>query len=155
MLHRRSSTDRPDDYHAGKWNGLGGKCEADESPLEAAVRELAEESGLELPEAVFRPIGVILFPNFKAHKNEDWWVSVFVVQVSPSEEERVCQMSLSGLEGELHWIDEADLLKLNLWKGDRYFIPWILEQRPFMATIWYEGQDVKRHWIRELMANGS
>src|SRR5947209_14723068 len=70
MLRRDSG--RPDDYHKGKWNGLGGKLDIDESPLEAAKRELLEESGLDLPESAFRALGVLQFPNFKAHKSEDW-----------------------------------------------------------------------------------
>ena len=31
----------------GCWNGLGGKIEPDESPIEAAIRELKEEAGLD------------------------------------------------------------------------------------------------------------
>lgn len=34
----------------GKWNGLGGRVEPDETPLNAMVRELAEESGLHVPQ---------------------------------------------------------------------------------------------------------
>src|SRR4051794_1381265 len=74
MIHRNSKGPGPLDFHEGKWNGLGGKCELDESPLEAAVREVQEESGLELPESEFRSLGVVQFPNFKAHRNEDWIV---------------------------------------------------------------------------------
>ena len=43
MLHR---VKKENDYHHGKWNGLGGKFEPGESPEECAVREIKEESGL-------------------------------------------------------------------------------------------------------------
>ncbi len=135
MLHR-NSPDRPGDYHAGKWNGLGGKLELNESPLQAAVRELHEESGLSLPSEAFRPVGVLLFPNFKAHKNEDWHCTVFEAQVS----ERV--QSAKGPEGELYWVRSSELLELPLWPGDRYFLPRVIERKPFLGTIWYQGQDV-------------
>ena len=36
------------DIHEGKWNGLGGKFEAEETPEECAVREVFEESGLSI-----------------------------------------------------------------------------------------------------------
>jgi 8-oxo-dGTP diphosphatase len=36
---------RPD-FQKGKWNGIGGKLEANESPLDAMVREFREETGI-------------------------------------------------------------------------------------------------------------
>ena len=144
MLHRDGG--RAGDYHAGKWNGLGGKLEPDESPLEAARRETREESGLDLPESAFRPLGMITFPNFKAHKHEDWNVWVFVVQASDIHR----RAEVQGPEGALHWVPAEDLLKLNLWAGDRHFLRYVVEERPFFGTIWYRGQVVERVWMREL-----
>ena len=43
MLFRNK---KKNDYHEGKWNGLGGKFEAGESPEQCAIREVYEESGL-------------------------------------------------------------------------------------------------------------
>ena len=37
---------RPDDDHYGKFNGLGGKLELDESVAAGALRELVEEAGV-------------------------------------------------------------------------------------------------------------
>src|SRR5687768_2947242 len=82
MIHRNAMGQSQTDFHQGKWNGLGGKCEADESPLEAALRELKEESGLDLPASSFKPLGTIQFPNFKPQKSEDWVVFVFIVSLS-------------------------------------------------------------------------
>ena len=142
MIHR---TGKKGDYHSGKWNGLGGKFEADESPLECARRELREESGLDLEEPQFHCLGVIQFPNFKAHKHEDWLVYVFSARI----EERVSSLKCS--EGDLHWVPSTDLLQLNLWPGDRHFLPYVLEERPFLGTIWYRGEEVLRHQIQPLI----
>src|SRR5690242_15959893 len=60
MIHRNAPGGRAD-YHQGKWNGLGGKCELDESPQEAAQREVQEESGLQIDLSRFQPLGVIQF----------------------------------------------------------------------------------------------
>lgn len=149
MLHRNL---RPEDFHAGKWNGLGGKFEPGESPLDTARRELREESGLDLPASAFRPLGVVNFPDFKPKAAEDWLVYVFVADVPkdrpaflPGGRERsACP------EGTLAWIKRDALLSLNLWPGDRHFLPLVLERRPFVSTMWYENGDCVRHWIQEL-----
>ncbi len=142
MLHRNA---KPDDYHGGKYNGLGGKCEPDESPRGAARRETAEESGIELPAEAFRLLGVLQFPNFKPHKGEDWLVWVFSAQL-PAEITPWPQ----GPEGSLVWMPKADVLNLNLWAGDRHFLPLVLAKRPFAGTIWYRGEVVERFELEEL-----
>lgn len=145
MIHR-NSTQRAD-YHSGKWNGLGGKSEKDESPWGTARREIREESGLEFQLEEFKSLGFLQFPLFKPHKNEDWLVYLFVVNL------REDQLSLplhKSDEGELHWIPKADLLKLNLWPGDELFIPYILRGEPLVGTLWYEGGKLSRAQIQSL-----
>jgi len=145
MIHRDAPERAKLDYHAGKWNGLGGKSELDESAWETASREFAEEAGVQLPPTRFQALGVVQFPNFKAARNEDWTVFVFSVELSDSEAGGV---QAGSPEGSLHWIPARDLLKLNLWPGDQYFIPHIVERRAFVGTIWYRGGDVIRQDVR-------
>ena len=45
MIYRNK---KENDYHMGKWNGLGGKMENGETPEECAVREVWEEAGLKV-----------------------------------------------------------------------------------------------------------
>ncbi|MBI4348692.1 MAG: 8-oxo-dGTP diphosphatase [Elusimicrobia bacterium] len=141
MLHRNK---RPQDFHAGKWNGLGGKCEPDESPLETARRELHEEAGLDLPLERLRPLGIIQFPNFKPKAAEDWLVYVFLADVPGGGPPPACP------EGTLEWIPRDKVPGLNLWSGDRHFLPLVLERKPFVATMWYKDGDCVRHWIQPL-----
>jgi 8-oxo-dGTP diphosphatase len=145
MVHR-NAPDRPGDYHAGKWNGLGGKLEADESPLEAAQRELLEESGLVLPESAFRALGTLQFPLFKPQRGEDWLVWVFAADAPGA----AWDGRKAGPEGDLHWVPAAELETLNLWAGDRHFIGHVVAGRPFVGTIWYRGAEAVRHWIQPL-----
>ena len=151
MIHRNASKT---DYHLGKWNGLGGKLELDESPLEAARRELFEESGLDLPLEAFRAVGTLQFPNFKAHKSEDWWVTVFVAECGASANGEPPQTRPCG-EGEQRWVRASEVAALNLWAGDKLFIPLVLERKPFVGTIWYEGDRVLRSWIQGLDSESS
>lgn len=148
MIHRSSKDILRSDVHEGKWNGLGGKCEKDESPLMAAQRELHEESGLELPLSYFKSAGVIQFPDFKPQKSEDWMVFLFRVDLDDSSNAEVLR---ENGEGSLHWIKTSDILNLNLWPGDSLFLPDVLKGRSVIGTIWYEKGQVKDSWIQLLV----
>lgn len=150
MIHRVSKAQDRVDYHAGKWNGLGGKCELDESSLEAAQREIQEEAGITLPLQQFQSLGVLQFPNFKAHRNEDWIVFVFACELT--EEQAQLIILGSTQEGELHWVPAQELLTLSLWPGDVHFLPFVLERQAFVGTIWYQGSVVVKQWITALGA---
>ena len=138
MLHR---SDRPDDIHSGKWNGLGGKCDPDESPREAAAREVEEEAGLRLPADRYQMVGVLQFPRFKAHKEEDWLCWVLSAELSPAEKQKLWS---TGPEGKLQWLSWQRVFELNLWPGDRQFLPWVRDRQGFSGTFWYEAGEVKR-----------
>src|SRR5260221_13993046 len=62
MVHRNR---KPNDMHAGKWNGLGGKFEAGETPEMCIRREVQEEAGLFIQNSRFH--GVVTFPTFKGN----------------------------------------------------------------------------------------
>ena len=111
MLHRIK---KANDMHQGKWNGLGGKFEPGETPEECAIREIEEESGLRVVKP--RLHGVITFPGFYA--DEDWYTYLFTAREFSGE-------MIDSDEGVLQWIDDDKVLDLNLWPGDRIFIPWL------------------------------
>ena len=78
--------------HEGKWNGLGGKFEAGETPEECVRRELQEESGLVIQNP--RLYGLLVFPKFKAN---DWYVFVYTASDFTGE-------LIDSPEGRLEWI---------------------------------------------------
>lgn len=123
MLHRIK---KDKDFHAGKWNGLGGKFLPNESPEECAKREILEESGFNINKLQLK--GFITFPDFK--DDEDWYVFVYVVH---DFEGTMTECD----EGELHWIDNDKLLELKLWEGDRVFLPWLEQDSFFSAKFIY------------------
>ena len=134
MLHRNK---RKDDHHKGKWNGLGGKFEAGESPEMCLRREVYEESNLKVEKATLR--GFITFPLFDAE--DDWYVFVYTVEAFSG-------TLKSSPEGELHWIDDDKLLDLNLWEGDKVFIPWLAQDKFFSAVFYYDTKgDFKNYEV--------
>jgi 8-oxo-dGTP diphosphatase len=135
------------DFHAGKWNGLGGKLEQGESPWDAAAREVAEECGLEIGSDRLHWLGSLTFPNFKPKKHEDWLVTVFVAEVTEAERTQTWHR---GPEGTLVWQPLEHLMELNLWGGDRHFLPFVILKQPFAGTIWYENGEPTRHRVERL-----
>ena len=136
MIHR---VRRANDVHEGKWNGLGGKFEAGETPEECAIREVKEECGLTIRNPELK--GFLTFPRFK--DNEDWYVFVFVVTDFDGE-------LINSAEGNLEWIKDARLLSLNLWAGDHLFLEWMGQGRFFSGKFEYlngsfRGHDVVFH----------
>ncbi|MFI5350376.1 MAG: NUDIX domain-containing protein [Elusimicrobiota bacterium] len=131
MLHRNK---KQGDVHLGKWNGLGGKIDPGESPDDCVVREVREESGLTISDARLR--GVLTFPAFR--DGEDWLVFVYT---STRFEGELGECS----EGELSWVDDAKILDLPLWEGDRIFLPWLKADRFFSAKFTYRDGRLAGH----------
>ena len=58
MLHR---TKKENDYNHDKWIVIGGKFENGESPEDCAIREVREETGLEIAPKNLRYCGLVTF----------------------------------------------------------------------------------------------
>lgn len=133
MLYRNR---KKNDIHFGKYNGLGGKMDAGESPEECVIREVKEESGLILKKPLFQ--GILFFPNY--HEGEDWLVFAYTGYEFSGELKE-------SEEGELVWVDDEKILNLNLWEGDKIFLPWVLENRLFSAKFVYEDKKLKDYKV--------
>jgi 8-oxo-dGTP diphosphatase len=125
MLHRIK---KENDMHEGKWNGLGGKMEAGESPEECIIREVKEESGLTITNPFLH--GFITFPAFDGL--EDWYVFLFTVTNFNGD-------LIDSNEGVLKWIDNEKVADLNLWEGDKIFLKWLSEKKFFSAKFNYDN----------------
>jgi 8-oxo-dGTP diphosphatase len=133
MMHRIK---RPNDMHAGKWNGLGGKLLPGETPEQCAVREVEEESGLRMIDPLLR--GILTFPAFD--DIEDWYVFVFVARHFTGD-------LIDSNEGVLAWIDDCQLLDLNLWEGDRIFLRWLDLNAFFSGHFIYRAGRLLEHSV--------
>jgi 8-oxo-dGTP diphosphatase len=128
MLHRIT---KENDYHEGKWNGLGGKFDLSETPEECVIREVEEESGLKISSPQLH--GIITFPLFDG--KDDWYVFLFTADKFEGE-------MIKSDEGHLEWISNDKVLSLNLWEGDKIFIPWILNGKFFSAKFVYDNKQL-------------
>ncbi len=133
MLHRIK---KENDYHEGKWNGLGGKFEPGESPEECAIREVKEESGLTMVNPELR--GFITFPLFDGV--DDWYVFIFTVDTFNGK-------LIDSKEGILKWIPNKEIYALNSWEGDKIFLKWLDQKKFFTAKFIYENGKYKTHTV--------
>ena len=129
MLHR---VKKANDASHDKWIGVGGKCEADESPDECMLREVREETGLSITRWQYR--GIVTFVS-------DIWPCEYMHLFTASDwsgEETACN------EGELAWIDKSRLFDLTLWEGDKIFLSLLMDPaQPFFSLkLVYRGDDL-------------
>ena len=118
LVHRNK---RKDDQHLGKYNGLGGKMMPDEDIYNCIVREINEEAGITCEKVMLR--GTINWTGFGPN-GENWFGLIFRID------------SFQGIprstneEGDLKWVDVADILNLPMWEGDRHFLPLVFDSDP-------------------------
>lgn len=129
MLHR---VKKANDASHDKWIGVGGKCEADESPDECMLREVREETGLSISRWQYR--GIVTFVS-------DTWPCEYMHIFTASDwsgEETACN------EGDLEWIDKSRLFDLTLWEGDKIFLRLLMDPaQPFFSLkLVYRGDDL-------------
>lgn len=128
MLHR---VKKENDINKDKWIGLGGKFEENESPEECLLREVREESGLELTSWRYR--GIVTFVNTKC---ESEFMHLFTADGFEGE---IGECS----EGELEWIKKSELMKLTLWEGDKIFLRLLDGDEPFFSLkLSYDGDEL-------------
>jgi len=127
LVHRNA---RADDAHLGKYNGLGGKLEADEDVVAGMRREILEEAGITCDALSLR--GTISWPGFGKH-GEDWLGFVFVISRYSG------APFTSNPEGALEWVALDQLHTLPMWEGDREFLPLVFDAdpRPFHGVMPY------------------
>ena len=134
MLHRNK---RVNDYHLGKWNGLGGKFLPGESPEQCLLREVREESGLTPVSWSLR--GMITFPLFDGA--EDWYTFIYTAKADRLE-------VTDPDEGTLAWIPKREVPALRLWEGDRIFLDWVFNRTEiFSAVFRYQAGVLKDYEV--------
>lgn len=127
MLHR---VKKDHDASHGKWIGVGGKCESDESPDECMLREVREETGLVVTRWRYR--GICTFVS-------DSWPNEYM-HLFTATEWRGTQTDCD--EGDLAWVEKSRLGDLALWEGDRIFLRLLLQDdTPFFSLKLVYVQD--------------
>ena len=126
MLHR---TVKKNDVNKDKWIGVGGHFEADESPEECLLREVKEETGYTLTSWRFRGIVTFVSGDGVTEYMHLFTADGFEGEPVPCD------------EGQLEWVDIAQVWKLNIWEGDKIFFRLMDEDEPFFSLkLVYDGK---------------
>jgi 8-oxo-dGTP diphosphatase len=118
---------------ANKYNGIGGHIERDEDIYSAAMREVREETGLEVDD--LRLVGLITIDG-----DQPTGILLFVFAATSRSGEPV-----SSEEGTLEWIARDQLTQIDLVEDLPTILPRALDlppaASPFFAHYHYDGQE--------------
>ena len=114
--------------HKGSYTPVGGKMEPHERPLDAAIRETWEETGIRLEHMQYKGI---------------------LTETSPVKYNWICYVYLADIpfmppppcnEGELEWISFSQVLDVPTPKTDWFIYKYLMEDRPFAFEAVYNDQ---------------
>jgi len=124
-------------FGVGKFNGFGGKIDAGETVLAAALREMAEESGVAVADAA--AVGQLRF----TFEDSPAILSVHVFRATsytgaPTETEEMAPQ----------WFPAGALPLAEMWKDDAFWLPHALAGERFVGEFLFRGtEEVLRHTL--------
>lgn len=123
----------------GKRNGAGGKLEEGETMLQAAKRELEEETGIVIPEEAFelRGINKLYYEN-KPERNQE--VHVFVIQNYTGEYKETEELFPQ-------WFPIDAIPYEKMWADDIHWMPRMFAGEYFEYTFHFteDGKEIVSH----------
>ena len=113
------------DFGKGKWNGYGGKLEGSETLEEALVREIKEESNLDLLKYEKRGEIFFHFPDIIRH------VHIYEGLKWEGKLEETEEMSPK-------WFTITELPFNQMWESDKEWYPYFLNRVPFGGNVVFD-----------------
>ena len=110
------------DINHNKWIGVGGHVEDGETIDECAIREVKEETGLDVHS--LSCAGEVLFVD------ENLRMMMYIYEIADFSGELIeCN------EGELKWIPIKDIYDYPMWEGDKAFLPKLINHEPYFKMV--------------------
>ncbi len=113
---------------AGKFNGPGGRIEAGETPLVAAIREVQEEIGVTSTEVL--PAGELRFQFVDGHSIHGYVFTATGFIGEPCETPEAIP----------YWFSVNAIPYHNMWSDDRIWLPLVLAGQSFTASFLFDKE---------------
>lgn len=119
-------------FGAGRWNGVGGKLEANETLDEALIRECQEEIGV--TPSSYRQVAELDF--YGGSVEEGWRMYVYAYlcdtwEGEPTESEEMAPK----------WYKIRDIPYADMWQDDEHWLPRALKGEHLKGTFTFDEQD--------------
>ena len=109
---------KKNDINKGKWIGIGGHVEPNETIDQCAIRETKEETGLDVQSRSRCRADLVIDDTLK--------MMMYIYEITDfSGELKECD------EGDLKWIPIKDIYNYPMWEGDKAFLPKVINHEPY------------------------
>ena len=119
-------------FGAGKWNGVGGKPNTDETIEQTAIRECTEEILVTPKELKHVATLDFYFPNDKSDWNQQ--VVVYICTKWQGEPTETDEMSPK-------WYKISDIPYNKMWADDKHWLPEVLKGMQVKAKFEFDGKN--------------
>lgn len=120
---------------AGKINGPGGRIDADETPMECAVREVQEE--LRVTPLEVRQAGELRFQFLDGFSIHGYVFTAEDVDGEPQETDEATPL----------WTRIDSIPYKKMWADDEYWVPLMLRGIPFEGRFLFDGDRLVAHEV--------
>tara|TARA_B100000745_G_scaffold127326_1_gene82938 strand:+ start:829 stop:1233 length:405 start_codon:yes stop_codon:yes gene_type:complete len=110
----------------GYYNGFGGKSEEGETVLQAAVREVQEESMVQVEEKDLQQVADVVF----VYKDRTLHVPTFFVSQWEGEPMETQEMKPA-------WFSYDAVPYEQMWEDDRHWMPRVFNGEKLRGTVWF------------------